>query len=103
MGSFAVIRGTRDGFVRDLGHPDRPLGSEDTWAGRRQLRAVFGPAVHLLLSGDYSRDDGVPLTYAKPLMARPGFRFDSPDGLWVVRTSDRRPGTIRRREDPQRS
>jgi len=30
----------------------------------------------------------VPLTYATPLTPRPGFRLDSPDGLWVVRTSD---------------
>ena len=42
MGNFAFLRGTRDGFVKDLDHPDHSLGSEDTWAGRGQLRVVFG-------------------------------------------------------------
>ena len=42
MGNFAFLRGTRKGFVTDLDHPDHSLGSEDTWAGRGQLRVVFG-------------------------------------------------------------
>jgi iron complex outermembrane receptor protein len=90
MGSLAVLRATHRGFVDDLGHPDRALGSEDTWAGRGQLRVVFAPAADLLLSGDYSRDDGIPLTYAKPLAAKPGsnFRFDNPGSLWTVHTSE---------------
>ena len=36
MGNFAFLRGTREGFVHDLDHPDHSLGSEDTWAGRGQ-------------------------------------------------------------------
>jgi iron complex outermembrane recepter protein len=87
MGNFAFLRGTREGFVNDLDHPDHALGSEDTWAGRGQLRVVFGTHSELLLSGDYARFNGVPLTYAKPIVAKPGFTFDSPDNLWDVRTS----------------
>jgi iron complex outermembrane receptor protein len=87
MGNLAFLRGTRDGFVNDLDHPDHPLGSEDTWAGRGQLRFVLGTHSELLLSGDYGRFDGVPLTYAKPIVAKPGFTFDNPPGLWEVRTS----------------
>jgi iron complex outermembrane receptor protein len=90
MGNFAILRGTRDGFVKDLDHPDHSLGSEDTWAGRGQLRIVLGTHGELLLSGDRGQYEGVPLTYAKPLVAKPGFvdRFDNPPGLWRVRTSD---------------
>ena len=71
MGNFAFLRGTREGFVKDLDHPDHSLGSEDTWAGRGQLRVVLGTHSELLLSGDYGRFDGVPLTYAKPIAAKP--------------------------------
>jgi iron complex outermembrane recepter protein len=87
MGNFAFLLGTREGFVNDLDHPDHSLGSEDTWAARGQLRVVFGTHSELLLSGDYGRFDGVPLTYAKPILAKPGFTFDSPANLWEVRTS----------------
>lgn len=87
MGSVALLRGTREGFVHDLDHPDHSLGSEDTWAARGQLRIVLGTRSDLLLSGDYGRFEGVPLTYAKPLVAKPGFHFDNPPGLWTVRTS----------------
>ena len=51
MGSFALLRDTREGFVRDLNHPDHSLGSEDTWAGRGQLRIILGTQSELLLSG----------------------------------------------------
>lgn len=90
MGSVAILRSTRDGFVHDLDHPDLSLGSEDTWAGRGQLRILLGAHGELLLSGDYGRFDGVPLTYAKPIAAKPAFTlpFDSPGSLWTVRTSD---------------
>lgn len=87
MGRVALLRGTRAGFVTDLDHPDHALGSEDTWAGRGQLRVVLGTRSDLLLSGDYGRFEGVPLTYAKPLVAKPGFRFDNLTNLWTVRTS----------------
>ena len=89
MGNFAFLRGVRAGFVKDLDHPDHSLGSDDTWAGRGQLRVVFGTHNELLLSGDFGRFDGVPLTYAKPISAKPGYKelFDSPASLWAVRTS----------------
>jgi iron complex outermembrane receptor protein len=87
MGTFALLRGSRDGFVKDLDHPDHALGSEDTWAGRGKLRVVFGTHGELLVSGDYGRFMGVPLTYAKAIVAKPGFTFDSPPSLWQVRTS----------------
>ena len=88
MANFAVIRDTRDGFVKDLDHPDHPLGSVDNWAGRGQVRVVFGPRNELLVSADYGRFDGIPLREAKPILAKPGFSFDNPDSLWAVRTSD---------------
>lgn len=87
MGGFAFLRGTRGGLVKDLEHPDHSLGSEDTWAGRGQLRLVFGTQSELLLSGDYGRFEGVPLPYAKPIAAKPGFSFNSPASLWAVRAS----------------
>lgn len=87
MGSIALLRSTRDGFVTDLGHPGRALGSEDAWSGRAKLRVVLGTRAQLLLSADHARDDGVPLTYAKPLVALPGFTFDRPEDFWTVRTS----------------
>jgi len=87
MGSVALLRGTRAGFVNDLDHPGDALGSEDTWAARGQLRVVLGTRSDLLLSGDYGRFEGIPLTYAKPIVAKPGFRFDDITDLWTVRTS----------------
>jgi iron complex outermembrane recepter protein len=90
MGNFAILRGARQGFVKDLDHPDHTLGSEDTWAGRGQLRVVLGTHGELLLSGDRGQYDGVPLTYAKPLVAKPDYvdQFKNPTSLWRVRTSD---------------
>ena len=90
MGNFAFLRAVREGFVRDLNHPDHSLGSEDTWVGRGQLRIILGAHGELLLSGDHGQYEGVPLTYAKPLVAKPGFgeRFDNPASLWTVRTSN---------------
>jgi iron complex outermembrane recepter protein len=90
MGNFVFLRGTREGFVKDLDHPDHRLGSEDTWAGRGQLRILLGTHSELLLSGDRGQYEGVPLTYAKALAAKPDYvnRFDNPPGLWRVRTSD---------------
>ena len=88
MGNFAFLRGSREGFVKDVDHPDHPLGSEDTWAGRGQLRIVLGTHSELLLSGDHGQYEGVPLTYAKPLAAKLGFSLNNPPSLWSVRTSD---------------
>jgi iron complex outermembrane recepter protein len=88
MGNVAFLRASREGFVRNLEHPDNSLGSEDSWAGRGQLRVVFGPRSELLLSGDYGRFDGVPLNNAKPIAAKPGFPFDNPASLWTVHASE---------------
>ena len=52
MGSVAFARGVRDGFVRDLEHPDHPLGGDDDTAARGQLRVVFDRRTNLLLSSD---------------------------------------------------
>ena len=89
MGNFAFLRGTREGFVRDLDHPDHSLGSEDTWAGRGQLRIVLGTQSELLLSGDYGRFDGVPAHLRQAASRRSrASAFDNPASLWTVRTSD---------------
>jgi iron complex outermembrane receptor protein len=88
MASAAMLRSSRDGFVEDLDHPDRALGSEDTWAGRGQVRIVFSPHSQLLLSADGGRFAGVPLHWSKPIVAKPGAVFDSPASLWTVRTSE---------------
>ena len=53
MGSIAFERGVRDGFVRDLEHPDHPLGGDDGTAARGQLRVVFDRRTSLLLSSDW--------------------------------------------------
>ncbi len=87
MGSIALLRATRDGLVADLGHLDRPLGSEDAWSGRAKLRVVLGTRAQLMLAADQASDDGVPLTYAKPLVTLPGFTFDRPADFWTVRNS----------------
>ena len=52
MGSVAFARGVRDGYVRDLEHPDHPLGGDDVTAARGQLRVVFDRRTSLLLSSD---------------------------------------------------
>ena len=86
-GSVAFERGVRDGFVRDLEHPDHPLGGDDDTAARGQLRVVFDRRTNLLLSSDVDHQTGVPLTYNKVLVAKPGFQFDNPPDFHDVRTS----------------
>ena len=87
MGSFAIARGVRDGFVRDLEHPDHPLGGDDDTAVRGQLRVVFDRRTSLLLSSDVDHQTGIPLTYNKVLVAKPGFQFDNPPDFHDVRSS----------------
>lgn len=88
MGSIAVARGVRDGFVRDLEHPDHPLGGDDATAARGQLRVVFDRRTSLLLSSDVDQQRGVPLTYNKVLVAKPGYQFDNPADFHDVRSSE---------------
>jgi iron complex outermembrane receptor protein len=87
MGSASFLRGVRDGDVRDLEHPDHPLGGEDVIAARGQLRIVFNPRSELHLSGDVNHRDPTPLFYNKILAVKPGFQVDNPADLHEVRTS----------------
>ena len=86
-GSAAVLRGVEQGYVRDLDHPDHPLGGEDVVAARAKLQYVFGPRADLLLAGDVTHQDPAPLTYAKVLAVKPGFEVNNPPGLHEVRAS----------------
>jgi iron complex outermembrane receptor protein len=86
-GSAAILRGVRQGFVRDIDHPDHRLGSEDVTAARAQLRVQVNQRLNLLLSGDISDQDPIPLTYAKVLSLKPGFEVSNPADLHEVRTS----------------
>jgi iron complex outermembrane receptor protein len=87
LGSAAFLRGVRRGFVRDLDHPDHPLGGEDVTAGRAKLQLILGAHSDLLLAADVSDQDPVPLTYAKVLAVKPGFTLDNPAGPREVRAS----------------
>ena len=87
MGAVAFARGVRDGFVRDLDHPDHPLGGDDVTAARGQLQVVFDRRTNLLLSTDVDHQGGIPLTYNKVLVAKPGYQFDNPPDFHDVRTS----------------
>ncbi len=102
MGSFAFLRGLRDGFVADVNNPEHSLGSEDTWAGRGQLRFVFRARHELLVSSDYSNARGVPLALARPLARNPNAPpppvipvFDIPGNFWSVRPNDPASGANR--------
>jgi iron complex outermembrane receptor protein len=87
MGSAAVLRGVRTGPVRDLQHPDHPLGGEDVIAGRGQLRAIFNTRSELLVSADLTHSDPSPIYYSKILAVKPGFDVDNPPGFYDVRAS----------------
>jgi iron complex outermembrane recepter protein len=87
MGSVALLRGVSRGFVRDVDHPDHPLGGEDVSAARAKLRIATGRRTELALSGDASDQTPTPLTYAKVLAVKPGVQVDNPASLHDVRTS----------------
>ena len=87
MGSASLAWGVRDGYVRDLEHPDHPLGGDDLLAARGQLRFVLGRRADLLLSADVADQDGTVLTYSKVLQVKPGFTIDNPADLREVRAS----------------
>src|SRR4051794_26901199 len=87
MGAVAFARGIRDGYVRDLEHPDNPLGGDDVTTARGQLRLVFDRRTSLLLSSDVDRQSGTPLTYNKVLVVKPGFDVDNPPDFHDVRSS----------------
>jgi iron complex outermembrane receptor protein len=87
LGSIAFVRGVRDGYVRDLEHPDHPLGGDDVTAARGQLRVSFDRRTNLLLSTDVNQQDGTPLTFNKVLAVKPGFQVDNPPDIHEVRSS----------------
>ena len=87
MGAVAFTRGVRDGYVRDLEHPDHALSGDDVTAARGQLRLVFDRRTDLLLSSDVDHQSGTPLTFSKVIAAKPGFAFDNPPDLHDVRAS----------------
>ena len=91
MGRISFMRSVGDGYVRDLEHPDHPLGGDDVTAARGQLQFVFNTRTSLLLSSDVSDQRGTPLTFNKVLAVKPGFQIDNPADLHDVRTSV--PGT----------
>jgi iron complex outermembrane receptor protein len=86
-GSAVVLRGVREGFVRDVDHPDHPLGGEDVTGARGKLRVGLGTRGDLFVSGDVTHQDPTPLTYSKVLEVKPGFVVDNPADLHAVRTS----------------
>ena len=67
-----------EGFVRDLDHPDQPLGGEDVMAARGKLRVGLGARGDLLVSADVTHQDPRPLTYAKVLAVKAGIRGRQP-------------------------
>ena len=87
MGSGAILRGVRTGTVRDLNHPDHPLGGEDVIGARGQLRVVLNRRTELRIAGDLTHSDPAPLYYSKILAVKPGFQVDNPADLHDVRAS----------------
>ena len=95
MGSVAFTRGVRDGYVRDVEHPDHPLGGDDVTAARGQLRVMVDRRTNLLLSTDIDDQRGTPLTFNKVLAVKPGFQVDRPPDFHDVRASARASGHAR--------
>ena len=94
MGSIAFVRGRRNGYVRDIEHPDHRLGGDDLTAGRGQLRWVVNPTTDVLASADLSDQKGIPLQYNKVLQVKPGFQVDNPLDPREVRTSTLASGRV---------
>jgi iron complex outermembrane receptor protein len=94
MGSIAFVRGRRDGYVRDVAHPDHPLGGDDLTAGRGQVRWVVNRTTDVLVSTDFSEQEGTPLHYNKVLQVKPGFQVDNPLDSREVRTSMLQSGRV---------
>ena len=87
MGSVAFARGVRDGYVRDLDHPDHPLGGDDVTAGRGQLRVVFNPRTGLLLSSRRRPPAWHTTDLQQGDRREAGIQFDNPSGFHDVRAS----------------
>jgi iron complex outermembrane receptor protein len=87
MGSAVVQKNLQTGMVRDLDHPDHPLGGEDVIAARGQLRVVLTPRAEVSFSADTTRNEAPPLYYSKVLAVKPGFLVDNPTDSHDVRAS----------------
>ena len=87
MGSIAFTRGVRDGYVRDLNHPDQLLGGDDFTSARGQLRIVLNPRFDVVLSTDASDQAGRILSNHKIISIKPGFTVDNPAAPRDVRLS----------------
>lgn len=87
MGSAAILRGVRTGQVRDLEHPEHPLGGEDVIGARGQLRVVFNARSELSVSADLTHSEPAPVYYSKILEVKPGFQVDKPAGFYDIRAS----------------
>lgn len=87
MGSLAFTRGVRDGYVRDLNHPDQPLGGDDLTSARGGLRLVISARSDVVLSADASDQAGRILSNHKILSIKPGFTVDNPAEPRDVRLS----------------
>jgi iron complex outermembrane receptor protein len=87
MGRLALTRGVRDGYVRDLNHPDQPLGGDDFTSARGQLRVVLSARSDVVLSADGSDQAGRILSNHKILSIKPGFTVDNPAEPRDVRLS----------------
>ena len=87
LASGTILRGFKQGAVRDLNHDGQRLGGEDVTAARGKLMFLFSPRADLLVSGDVTHQDPTPLVYAKVLAVKPGFTIDNPPDLHDVRTS----------------
>jgi iron complex outermembrane recepter protein len=85
--SASVVRATSEGSVRDLNHPDNPLGGTDVRAARALVRVRFSGTSELRVRGDYADGDPTPLFYAKVLAVKPGFAIDNPSNPHQVRAS----------------
>ena len=78
MGAVAFARGVRDGFVRDLEHPDHPLGGDDVTAARGQLQVVFDRRTTCCCRATSTIRSEFRSTYNKVLAAKPGYQFNNP-------------------------
>ncbi len=95
MGSLAFARGARDGYVRDLNHPDQPLGGDDLTSVRGQLRVVLSHGSEVVLSTDASDQAGRILSNHKILSPKPGFAVDNPANPRDVRLSTVNSGAVK--------
>lgn len=87
MASLAFERAIRDGYVRDLEHPDHPLGGDDVIAARGQVRFVMDQRTDVLVSADVDSQEAAPLGFNKVIAEKPGFEFDNPADFHDVRSS----------------